>query len=230
MHIRELHLQTADLAQLASFYEKTLGFTVRWNDADDDDEAIEITIGASLLRFTPGGAHRYHFAFNIPENQFEAAKKWIKERVQLIPMTDGAESIHFESWVAHSLYFYDSAGNILEFIARHRLQNASDTPFSPESLLSISEIGMGVPAVKDAVYEIGAAFDVPVFDGLDNEDFTAMGNDEGLFIVVTAGREWFPNTSVPAGNNPMTVVIDHPHEDSVLTLPDTVCTIIGRDG
>ena len=227
MHIKEVHLQSNTLDALYTFYADTLGLPVQ---RSDDEDAIEITIGESLLRFTEGGAHRYHLAFNIPENQFDAGKAWIKARQPLIPLPDGNDIIHFRAWVAHSLYFYDSAGNVLEFIARHRLHNATDEPFSPSSILSISEIGFGVPDVPDAVYEINAAFDLPIFDGADSADFTAIGNDDGLFIVVKVEREWFPNTGVPANNIPLTVVIDHPHQDSVLTLPDTFCTIIGRMG
>ena len=48
----------------------------------------------------------------------------------------------FENWNANAVYFYDNNGNILEFIARHDLQNNQFTPFNSESILNISEIGI----------------------------------------------------------------------------------------
>lgn len=42
---------------------------------------------------------------------------------------------------ASALYFLDGGGNVVELIANDRLDNNSDAPFGPDSLLEIAEIG-----------------------------------------------------------------------------------------
>ncbi|HMS63641.1 MAG TPA: ring-cleaving dioxygenase [Ignavibacteria bacterium] len=133
----------------------------------------------------------YHFAFNIPENQLKKAKEWISKKAELITL-DGEDEFDFKSWNAHSVYFYDPAGNILELIARHDLENRSEKDFGGKSLLSVSEIGIPVFNVMDFHNELNNSNPLPLFSG-DNENFTAMGDDNGLLIIVKKGRKWYPD-------------------------------------
>src|SRR5690606_37168328 len=84
----------------------------------------------------------YHFAFNIPENQFAAAKAWISSRVPLLRDENGQDEFHSESWNSHSVYFKDAMGNVLEFIARHNLKNAATPDLGGAHFLNVSEIGL----------------------------------------------------------------------------------------
>jgi hypothetical protein len=52
--------------------------------------------------------------------------------------------------------------------------------------------------------ELGLA----VYDGQGSDTFTAVGDDDGLFIVVKRGRIWYPDTGVPASINPTRIVLD----------------------
>lgn len=144
MLIREITLHTNLLNELKNFYsdilelglihESQYSFTVKTLNSD-------ITFLKSSLE-NPF----YHFAFNIPENQIKQAKEWALQRFKLISL-NGEDEFDFLSWNAHSIYFYDPAGNILEFIARHNLNNKSDTDFSGKSILNVSEIGLPVDDV-----------------------------------------------------------------------------------
>ncbi|GAB4516848.1 MAG: hypothetical protein OHK0046_22810 [Anaerolineae bacterium] len=204
MRLLELALHTDQPERLHSFYAETLGLP-RITAADD----LIFQVGATKLSFQRSATpHRYHFAFNIPNNQFDAAKAWIKARVPLIPIKDDQDEIDFTSWNAKSLYFFDPAGNVLEFIARYGLENACDDAFDSSGLLNISEIGLGTPDVQRTVQEIQTHLGYPVFDGEGSTTFCAIGNDEGLFIVVPEGREWFPFTGVTAGLCPLTAVVE----------------------
>ncbi|HEX8231177.1 MAG TPA: hypothetical protein VF826_17985 [Chloroflexia bacterium] len=204
MKIDTLELQTDDLLTQRQFYGDVLQLP-----AVASSETLQVQVGSSSLTFIQStGSHNqaYHFAFNIPENRFEEAKAWIAERTPLITSSSGEDSFDFVNWSAHSCYFRDPAGNILEFIARHTLPNASNQPFDERGILSISEIGMASDDVIATVEQLQGA-GMPVYDGVGSDTFAAMGDEHGLFIVVKRGRIWFPDTGTPAGLLPLKVVV-----------------------
>jgi len=84
----------------------------------------------------------YHLAFNIPENRFNEAKAWITSCQPLLRDVEGNDEFVSKTWNSHSVYFKDAAGNVLEFIARHTMQNAASGIFNESQILNISEIGL----------------------------------------------------------------------------------------
>ena len=117
----------------------------------------------------------YHFAFNIPENKINEAIKWLEKKVELIEYGE-SNLISFPNWNAHSVYFYDPAGNIVEFIARHNLPNSTDREFSSESILNISEVGMPVTSVKNYCNTLNQMLDENLWWG-NLETFAAIGDE-----------------------------------------------------
>ncbi|MDQ5826006.1 MAG: hypothetical protein M3441_17560 [Chloroflexota bacterium] len=204
MKIDKLELQTNDLLSQRHFYMNVLHLpTVA------DSEGLHIQVGSSELTFrqsTGNPNHAYHFAFNIPENRFEGAKAWIAERTPLVANSSGEDSFDFNNWNAHSCYFRDAAGNILEFIARHALPNASSMPFDERGILSISEIGLASDDVIATVQQLQGA-GMPVYDGAGSDTFSAVGDEHGLLIVVRRGRIWFPDTGTAADLVPLKAVV-----------------------
>ena len=144
----------------------------------------------------------YHFAFNIPENQLQDAKRWLAPRVKLIEK-DGKDEFSLENWNAHALYFLDPVGNIVEFVARHNLKNASTKPFSSKSLLCVSEIGYPAEDVRLFSDAVKAELNLKLWRG-DGRKFAAVGDENGLVIIVPIGRPWFP-TDIPAEDFPLGV-------------------------
>jgi catechol-2,3-dioxygenase len=196
MNIQELTLVTRDLSTQQGFYRNVLKLPV----IKTDDDHLTVQAGQTKLTFVRGSIDGvYHFAFNIPENQFAAALKWLP--VPLIKASDGKSEFFSEGWNANMFYFYDPAGNILELIARHTLANASDQPFSEKSLLNISEIGVAVSNVNAFTESSGLPYYLSHVD-----EFAPIGDENGLLIVVKIGREWFPNTGRPALELPLQVV------------------------
>lgn len=207
MRFAEIHLLTHALETQRAFYTQTLGLP----EATPRPNAFTAQVGATRLTFLhappdwPGDPHGvYHFAFDIPENQLAEGKAWLKQRAPLVVSRAGQDEYNFESWNAHALYFFDPAGNVVELIARHNLPNASATPFGSHSLLNLSEISVTAANVPDTVRAIQSELGVDVYDG-PGETFAAVGDEHGLFIVVPAGRAWFPDTGQLAGFLPMTV-------------------------
>jgi catechol-2,3-dioxygenase len=195
MDIRRLELLTADLEAQKDFYGNVLELPVRL-----DEPILEVQAGRTRLFFThtPEFDGAYHFAFNIPANQFASAKTWISSRISLLQDENGNDEFHSENWNSSSVYFKDPAGNVLEFIARHNLDNAVDGDFDRLQILNISEIGLPSEDVVALANEICKRLDVSVFRQEANENFTPVGDDNGLLIIPVKDRIWIPNSGVPA--------------------------------
>ncbi len=203
MFIKEVILQTNLPDALKKFYKDLLEIEV----INSDEKSFSLRLGMTRITFVSSVLSNipfYHFAFNIPENQFHEAKSWAKERVRLIDL-NGEDEFNFESWNAHSFYFYDPAGNILELIARHNLVNKSLETFTGRSLLNVSEIGIPVHNVNEFFESVNSGFGIPLFSG-DLKTFVAAGDDNGLMIIVPEGRKWFPDCA-GAGIFPMTITL-----------------------
>ena len=195
MDIRRLELLSANLEAQRDFYGNVLELPVRL-----DQPILEVQAGRTRLFFThtPEFDGAYHFAFNIPANQFESAKRWISSRAPLLQDENGKDEFHSENWNSSSVYFKDPAGNVLEFIARHNLNNAVNGDFDRLQILNISEIGLPSEDVVGLATEICKKLDVSVFRQEPNESFTPVGDDNGLLIIPVKDRIWIPNSGVPA--------------------------------
>jgi catechol-2,3-dioxygenase len=216
MHIQELRLVAPDLLALQQFYGALLGLPTQL----DANDTLTITIGSSRLVFmhTPVlPSPIYHFAINIPPDQFDAAANWIRQRTPLIADSNGRDLFYLDDWDAHNLYFYDPAGNIAELIARHRLPYPSETPFGAASLLNISEIGLATDDLPGLVDQLQARVQLLPYRSR-SEIFTAVGDEHGLLIIVARGRIWYPETGKPALDVPISVD---------LVLHDRTVTLVG---
>lgn len=192
MHIREITLDGYHLSKLKHFYSMILGFDLLF----ENPKSFSIQAGETVLTFKQSEENEkpfYHFAFNIPHNQFNDAKIWVSSKVPLIKLNNQDE-FDFKNWNAHSFYFYDPVGNIIEFIARHNLYNQSNNAFSEKSILNISEIGLPVYSVEKFYKIIKEDLHILAFSG-NSKNFLAAGDENGLFIIVPNGRKWFPDCS-----------------------------------
>ena len=169
-----------------SVYREQLGFSI----CGESPNRFQIQVGTSIIEFTNenvAGEPYYHFAFNIPANQFQAAKEWLKEKTTLL-LENGEDEADFSNLPAHACYFEDPAGNIVELIARYNLNPNSESPFSVNTILNISEIGL---VVQDAP-KVGEQFKkVNIFER-DNDPITnthlnfMQENNNGVFILLTS--------------------------------------------
>jgi catechol-2,3-dioxygenase len=108
----------------------------------------------------------------------------------------------FEDWEAKAVFFYDPAGNIVEFIARQSSRPATP-PFGVDSVLCVSEIGIPTSNVVARAKELREKYDIFSFNKHENtHNFWALGADHGLLLVVPNERAWFP-TDKPARAFPL---------------------------
>jgi catechol 2,3-dioxygenase-like lactoylglutathione lyase family enzyme len=206
MKITYLELPTKDLQAQEDYYSNVLGLLVNLSA-----EKLEVKVGDTELVFTQADSDfygAYHFAFNIPENQFRASKEWIASRVPLLRDTEGRDEFASQSWKSHSIYFKDAAGNVLEFIARHNLKNAVDGDFDGGKILNVSEIGLPSENVVPLANELCTKLNLSVFHQEPSETFTPVGDDNGLFVLPIIDRIWIPNSGVPAKLLPVKVGVD----------------------
>ena len=203
MKIDYLELATRDLNVQRDFYANVLELPVELSGGQ-----LRVQAGTTTLAFgkaSPDFDGGYHFAFNIPANQLLAAKAWIAERVPLLRDVNGKDDFDSTNWNSHSVYFKDAAGNVLEFIARRDLENPVEGGFNSGHILNVSEIGLPSDDVIGLANELCTTLGLSVFRQQPNENFTPVGDDDGLFILPVKNRIWIPNSGVPAKLLPVIV-------------------------
>lgn len=190
MKIISLELETSQLDKIKAFYTQVLGFAM----ISEDEQQLTLRAGFSSLTFRqvsnrPAGP--YHFAINIPRNKVQEATEWLRERVAFLYEPGAATPVvHHAHWNADALYFYDTDFNILELIA-HRSAPATDAPFGPEQLIGLAEVGMPTVDVQGLARQLKEQLKLRTWKDA-YEQFEAVGDEEGMFIVVREQRPWFP--------------------------------------
>jgi catechol-2,3-dioxygenase len=204
MLITDVRMGTADLASAERFYRDALELPVTRTAG-----AVVVTVGRSTLTLVehPALTESNHLAFTIPSNRFADAKAWLASRVELMRWEDDVDELRLgEPWDSESVYFRGPDGIILEAITRQRLDNASDEDFSSAQFLCVSEVGLATPNVSETFAEVRREFGVDTFAG-ESPDFTTVGDQDGLLILVTDGRPWFPTRDVHASTESLYITI-----------------------
>lgn len=206
MQIDEAVLPTRSTSAVAAFFDR-LGCAVSL-----DGPGVTATIGRSRVCFTESdfeGAH--HLAFTVPTGTFDLARRWLEQRAALLVVGDRTVFDGPPSWDSRSVYFDGPDGQVLELIERRALPPRHVEAFTADDLVCVSEIGVAVPDVLAAVATLRAAG----FQPYGNEpaaDFAAAGDAEGLLILVKPGRAWFPTTTRPVADTPVTIRTALQHE------------------
>ena len=189
-------LSGAPFGAMKTFYGKTLDLRIM----DEKEDRFTVEAGETRLTFvkpsTAPGVRPpfYHFAFNIPENKIVKALEWQKARTPLLAIPERNQAagyppgiVAYNHWNAHSVFFLDPAGNVVEYIARHDLKNGDSAAFSWADILYASEIALvvdDVPATAAKLTEVAA---VAPYKSSDDQ-FAAMGDEYGLLLIMKRGR------------------------------------------
>lgn len=217
--IKKVEMLTHSIFELKEFYVGSLGLPI----LNENPSSFSVKAGQSVITFIESRLNikpMYHFAFNIPENKIDEAVRWLAPKVPLI-LHNGEQIVNFEDWHAHSIYFNDPVGNLVELIARHNLNNATNELFSQASLLCVSEIGLPVPNVEDAIAKLAHVGMSPWQEY--SHRFAAIGDEQGLLIVVSKGRVWFMSDKESYPYN-LTIETD----ECSITLDDSIGLTIRR--
>lgn len=215
-----LTLYTTQPQRLQRFYAQNLGVPTQ-----SLDQGFDLTIGHTIIHWRQADlATPYHYAINIPSNKVDEALTWLNERVVVQPYK-GDAIVDFQAWNAEAMYFYDSDQNIVELIARHNTQPENAEPFGVEQWLGVSEIGAPTVAMKMACTFLMEELGLPRYSG-NLEEFAAIGNEEGLFILVKATqRNWMPNSD-PAHPSPFQAIIHWEGQDHHIQYNNATFTLL----
>ncbi len=195
--ILQLRLLTAvPLQEMKDFYHDLIGLPI----LEEKSDAITFGGGQTPVTFVnskpENGEPFYHVAFNIPENKILGAYEWQKPRTPLDRLGDHLrdprfpdEVVHFRHWNAHSIFFWDPAGNLIEYIARHDLKNGAPRDFTAKDILYASEIAFIADDVTNTALEIRKRLGLEQYRGGDDH-FRALGDEHGLLLVIYRGRRW----------------------------------------
>ncbi|TDX08260.1 VOC family protein [Kribbella sp. VKM Ac-2566] len=221
MRIREIAITVGKLHAAASFYRDVLMMPV----AEEADRAT-VRVGFSRLVMTPGkefdGVH--HVAFGVSPHDFDDARSWLTQRVDLIIAGDSDVIEGPPGWNSRSMYFLGPEDILLEFIGRQADAALPPRDRDVPTPFSISEIGVAVPNTKAAVTDLTRELGLPTFPPQE-ADFAPVGDHDGLLIVVDQDRAWFPSRVHHAAVGPLTVRIDAPHQPGRVTLTKNVSVV-----
>jgi catechol 2,3-dioxygenase-like lactoylglutathione lyase family enzyme len=212
-------LSSAPLAKMKEFYQQALGLRV----VEERPERLTVAAGQTRLTFLQaapdGGKPFYHFAFNIPENKLLAARRWQQERTPLLPIPATLRDpkypddvVHYSQWNAHSIFFFDPAGNVVEYIARHDLGNAARGDFGSGDILYASEMAFVVDDVPAAVRRLTDVVGAGQYKRA-SDQFAAVVDEHGLLLVMKRGR---------------VISFDAPEKKAVRVFPTTAVVRGGR--
>lgn len=179
-------LHTDQLKQLKRFYQNVLEMKM----IDVSEERFTVQIGASQLTFQNGDQPAfYHFAINIPGNQFSQMKYWIKDKIQL-NREGGIDEIYFPSFDADAMYFEDPAGNIIELIGR-RKRDLFGT-LTSAAFLDVSEVGIVTPHLVDVGDDL-QDFGIPLRHGteINPKDVNFLGRNDTFIVLAPPNRKWY---------------------------------------
>ncbi|RIE04922.1 hypothetical protein [Cohnella faecalis] len=127
----------------------------------------------------------------FPEIEWPNPYIWLSSRgISLNLLPQNKYQLISTTWNSTSIYFYDYAGNIVEFIARHNLNYSSTSPFTSNSLLNISEIGLVVSDVPSTRELLRSRFSIDGYKNNNDCSFAAVGDEDGLFILTAHNRIW----------------------------------------
>ena len=207
MNIQQVTMYASNFEATKQFYLAHLAFPSN----SEDEDSFSFQAGQTTVTFhkaLEGETPFYHFAFNVPSNQFEVAKAWAKSKVTL-STDEGDDEVYFEFIDAKSIYFEDPAGNIVEFICRFSDATASDEPFSATSLKKMSEMSL---AVRNKVEAFTLLHDAGIYKRNDEElsptGLTFIGDraEATYFLLVNEGRTWY-FSSKPAVSYPLSITL-----------------------
>lgn len=176
---------TDKLKALQRFYANVLEL----DTTDHTKDAFTVKVGTTDVTFRESEEKaRYHFAINIPGNQFVIIKYWIQDRLTL-NKKDGLNEIYYSSFDADSMYFEDPAGNLIELIGRRKKDLFGS--LTKEAFFDISEVALITPNVGQIGEDL-QDFGIPLRHGseINPQGVNLLGMGDSYIILAPPKWKW----------------------------------------
>jgi hypothetical protein len=176
---------TNKLKPMKRFYANVLELDI----IDSSSEQFTVNAGETNIIFQHSDTPSfYHFAINIPGNQFSIIKQWLMERLTLV-RNRGKTDIYYPSLGGDSMYFEDPSGNLVEFIGRRDRDLFGS--FTKEAFFDVSEVGMTTPHLSEVGEEL-QDIGLPLRQGaeVDTEAMNYLGRGDAFIVLVPPELEW----------------------------------------
>lgn len=176
---------TDKLKSLKRFYGNVMELDI----TESNDEKFTVKVGETDITFHQSEQSSfYHFAINIPGNQFVIMKHWIQDRLTL-NQAWGINEFYYPSFDADSMYFEDPAGNLIELIGRRKRDLFGD--LTKEAFFNVSEVGITTPLVADVGEQL-QDLGVPLRHGteVDPEALNLLGKGDTFIVLVPPAWKW----------------------------------------
>lgn len=186
MMFKSVLFHTNKLRLLKRFYRNVMGLDI----INSSTEEFTVKVGESTITFQQSDQPAfYHFAINVPGNQFSMIKYWMQERLTL-NREKAVDQIYFSNFDADSIYFEDPAGNIIELIGRRNRDVFGNVTI--DSFLNVSEVGIVTPNVTDVGDQL-QDFGIPLWQGteVDSESLNFLGENDAFIVLVPPKRRWY---------------------------------------
>jgi len=177
---------TNKLTLLKRFYGNVMGLEI----LNASTENFSVKVGESIITFRQSEQPAfYHFAMNVPGNQFSMIKHWMKERLTL-NREKAVDQIYFPNFDADSIYFEDPAGNLIELIGRRNRDVFGNV--TVDSFLNVSEVGIVTSHMIDVGDQLQDA-GIPLWQGteVNPESLNFLGKGDTFIVLVPSERRWY---------------------------------------
>ncbi len=210
---------TNKLKLLKRFYRNVMGLEI----IQSSTEEFSVKVGESTIVFRQSDQPAfYHFAINVPGNQFSIIKHWMKDRLTL-NREKAVDQIYFPNFDADSIYFEDPAGNLIELIGRRNRDVFGNITIN--SFLNVSEVGIVTPHIVDVGDQLQDA-GIPLWQGteVDPESLNFLGKNDTFIVLVPPGRRWY-FSKIDSETHPLEITLNNGtyislDEDGEMTIVD----------
>lgn len=194
-------LYTNKLKAMKRFYANVLGLDMKGSGS----KYFTVKVGGTDLTFQEAETPSfYHFAINIPGNQFSIMKQWIREKVPL-NRSRGLTEIYYKSFGADSMYFEDPAGNLVELIGRRNRDLFG--PLTKEAFFNISEVAIISPHLYDVGEELqDSGLPLVKRAEVNPEKVNLIGKEDAYIILAPPGWQ-FKFSKKEATTHPLAITL-----------------------
>ena len=197
MRFERVTIPAIDPASLGKWYRERFG-----PGTEEADNGASVRLGESTLRFTDADTTPpAHLAVRLLLDG-TAAVDWLAERATILPV-DGESSRRFAFLDATAVYFQDGEGNVLEGLCYDG--DRRPTAESATVVDGLTEVGLPARDPLALVEWLETTVGLSAW-GTPSDTFAWVGDRHARFVVIPAGREWYP-TDRAADIAPISVTV-----------------------